>query len=64
MPETTQLVRKSGDIHAVANVMGHKTATMTERYAHFGTDHAVQIAKMISFDAEDDCKIIPLRAVN
>ncbi len=60
----TQLVRKSGDIHAVAHVMGHKSTTMTDRYAHFGNDHAVQVAKMISFTAEEEPKkVVPLRAV-
>jgi len=60
----TQLVRKSGDIHAVAQVMGHKSATMTERYAHFGIEHAVQVAKMISFTAEEENqKVVPIRRV-
>ena len=61
----TQLVRKSGDIHAVANVMGHKSITMSERYAHFGIDHAVQVAKMVSFESEEEPqKVVPMRKRN
>ena len=60
----TQLVRNGGTIHEAANILGHSTTNMTERYAHFGDEHAVQAARKVSFTAEETgAKIIPLRAV-
>ena len=60
----TQLVRNGGTIHEVANILGHTTTNMTERYAHFSDEHAAQAAQKVSFTPEESgAKIIPLRAV-
>lgn len=59
----TQLVRKSGDLHAASRVLGHTTEVMTELYAHFSNDHAVQVANMISYEADEESKVVPLRAI-
>ena len=58
----TELVRKTGDIQGAARVLGHKSVSMTERYAHFGPEHAAQAAKLVNFGAESGAEVIPIRA--
>lgn len=45
----TQFVRNGGTIHAIAGILGHSSTSMTDRYAHFGKEHADQAANVVSF---------------
>jgi integrase len=36
----TAFVEKDGSIHALSNILGHSTTSMTSRYAHFTAEHA------------------------
>ena len=45
----TQFVCNGGSIHALANILGHASTNMTDRYAHLGKDHAGQAANIVSF---------------
>jgi len=45
----TQFVRSGGSIHAISGILGHTSTAMTDRYAHFGAEHAAQVAEIVSF---------------
>jgi integrase len=60
----TQFVANGGSIHAIAHVLGHTSTTMTDRYAHFGLEHAAQIANIVSFSPPATGNIISFNGHN
>jgi integrase len=57
----TQFVRNGGAIHAISGILGHSSTSMTDRYAHFGREHAAQVADIVSFAPPENSKILQLR---
>jgi len=50
------LVKKTGNIYLVKELLGHKTLTMTERYSHLSADTLRQAVHMLSKESN----IVPL----
>lgn len=53
----TQFVSKGGSIHALSGILGHSTQAMTQRYAHFGIEHACQAASVVDFSAPANSEV-------
>jgi hypothetical protein len=43
----SRLVMRGADIRSVQELMGHKTLTMTLRYAHLSTDHRIAVVRLL-----------------
>jgi integrase len=56
----TQFVRNNGSIHAISGILGHTSTAMTDRYAHFGAEHAAQAAEIVSFAPAETGNILKL----
>ncbi len=56
----TQFVGNSGSIHALSNILGHTSTNMTDRYAHFGSEHAAQAANIVSFSLPTEDNVLSI----
>src|SRR5262245_43203059 len=48
----SRLVMRAADIRSVQELMGHKTLTMTLRYAHLTTDHRIAVVRLLDYPIE------------
>jgi site-specific recombinase XerD len=49
----SRLVMRGADIRSVQELMGHKTLTMTLRYAHLSTDHRIAVVRLLDRPSGD-----------
>lgn len=57
----TQYLLHGGPLRALSAFMGHKTTSMSERYSHFGNDHAYQASKVVNFEVPVVGAVVPFR---